>query len=92
MTDKAVDIMQYRRLGQSDLRVSMLGLGASGLGTRADLHESHRILNRARDAGMTLIDTANVYGPGGLRVGDWHLAPPASRRGDHCDQSGATGG
>ncbi len=65
--------MQYRRLGQSDLRVSMLGLGASGLGTREDLRESHRILDRARDAGMTLIDTANVYGRGASEsaIGTW---------------------
>jgi aryl-alcohol dehydrogenase-like predicted oxidoreductase len=51
----------------------MLGLGASGLGTRADLRESHRILNRARDAGITLIDTANVYGRGASEsaIGTW---------------------
>ncbi|NMP24145.1 aldo/keto reductase [Sulfobacillus harzensis] len=65
--------MQYRRLGHSDLRVSILGLGTSGLGTRADLRESHRILDRARDAGMTLIDTANVYGRGASEsaIGTW---------------------
>ncbi len=71
--DKAVDNMQYRHLGHSDLRVSILGLGASGLGTRTDLFESHRILDRARDAGITLIDTANVYGKGAseLAIGTW---------------------
>ncbi len=56
--------MQYRRPGHSDLRVSILGLGASGLGTRADLSESQRILDCAWDAGITLIDTANFYGRG----------------------------
>ena len=49
-----------------DLRVSRLGLGAMGMsGTygSADEAESVRTLHRALDLGVTLLDTAEIYGP-----------------------------
>lgn len=65
--------MEYRFVGSADLKVSALGLGASGFGTRSDVRESHRLLDRAMDAGITLIDTANVYGRGASEtvIGEW---------------------
>jgi aryl-alcohol dehydrogenase-like predicted oxidoreductase len=58
--------MQHTLLG--NLEVSRLGLGAMGMsayysGATTDDAESERTLRRALDLGITLIDTAEVYGP-----------------------------
>ncbi|MDB5085391.1 MAG: aldo/keto reductase, partial [Bacilli bacterium] len=53
--------MRYRRLGNSGLKVSVLGLGTNAFGGRADKETSIRVLHHAADAGITFIDTANVY-------------------------------
>ena len=58
--------MPQRQLGTSGLRVSALGLGCMGMsefyGT-ADETQSVATLHRALDLGVTLLDTADVYGP-----------------------------
>jgi aryl-alcohol dehydrogenase-like predicted oxidoreductase len=57
--------MQYRRLGQSGLKVSELGLGTWVFGAEdVDRNESCRIVHRALDAGINLIDTADGYREG----------------------------
>jgi aryl-alcohol dehydrogenase-like predicted oxidoreductase len=56
--------MRFRTLGSSGLRVSVLGLGGSALGTRLDDSASTRIVRQALDSGVNLIDTADVYGAG----------------------------
>lgn len=56
--------MQYRNLGRSGLKVSVLGLGTNSFGSRADTKTSIDILHAALDAGVTLIDTANGYSKG----------------------------
>ncbi len=58
--------MQQARL--ADLQVGRLGLGAMGMsvayaGAGSDDAESIRTVHRAIDLGVTLIDTAEVYGP-----------------------------
>lgn len=53
--------MEYRRLGNSGLKVSKLGLGTNAFGKRADRQESIAIVHHAIDQGMTFIDTANIY-------------------------------
>lgn len=53
--------MQYRRLGQSGLQVSALGLGTNAFGKRADAAASTRIIHYALDQGINFIDTANIY-------------------------------
>ncbi len=53
--------MEYRRFGRSDLHVSALTLGCMAFGNQADEKESSRIINGAIDAGINLIDTANIY-------------------------------
>ncbi|MGD1211119.1 MAG: aldo/keto reductase [Candidatus Acidiferrales bacterium] len=59
--------MQYRRLGKSSLVVSALGLGCMGMsqsyGTPDDA-ESTATIHHAIDRGVTLIDTADMYGGG----------------------------
>ncbi len=63
--------MQYRRLGRSGLRVSVLALGTLPFGGHqrpefghTTVDEARRMLDRALDAGVNLIDTADVYGHG----------------------------
>lgn len=51
-----------RRLGRSGLEVSLVGLGGNNFGGRLDLEGSRRVVHAALDAGITLIDTADVYG------------------------------
>ncbi|HBU83806.1 MAG TPA: aldo/keto reductase [Paenibacillus sp.] len=53
--------MEYRRLGNSGLRVSALGLGTNAFGKRSDDPTSIRIIHAALDQGINFIDTANIY-------------------------------
>lgn len=53
--------MNYRRLGNSGLQVSELGLGTNAFGKRADEASSTRIIHHAIDHGINFIDTANIY-------------------------------
>ena len=51
-----------------DLEVSRIGLGAMGMslgytGAGSDDAESIRTIHRALELGVTLIDTAEIYGP-----------------------------
>jgi len=59
--DKA---MQYRRLGNSNLRVSPLCLGTMMFGDQTDAGEAQRIVASAREHGVNFIDTADVYSKG----------------------------
>lgn len=59
--------MQYRPLGKTPFEVSAVGFGAWALGADwgpVDDEESVRALHAAADAGVTLFDTADVYGDG----------------------------
>jgi aryl-alcohol dehydrogenase (NADP+) len=53
------------RFGNTGLQVSRLALGTMTFGLQTDEATSHRILDKAADAGINLIDTANVYPLGG---------------------------
>ncbi|MGI4824579.1 MAG: aldo/keto reductase [Janthinobacterium lividum] len=58
--------MQTRQLGRSGLTVSALGLGCMGMSDfygQPDDAESLRTLARALERGITLLDTADMYGP-----------------------------
>jgi aryl-alcohol dehydrogenase-like predicted oxidoreductase len=57
--------MHYRNLGRSGIKVSPYGLGALMFATRVgnpDPEDSIRIIHRALDVGINLIDTADAYG------------------------------
>ena len=55
--------MQQRNLGSSGLMVSLVGLGCNNFGgDRIDLPASRKVLHKALDLGITLIDTADTYG------------------------------
>ena len=59
--------MQKRRLGNSNLEVSALGLGvmplSHGYGPPADRQEAIGLLRAAVERGITFFDTAEAYGP-----------------------------
>ena len=83
--------MRYARLGRSDLEVSVLGLGCGnfgGIGSTPELFErgddertALALMDAARDAGITLFDTANSYGGGRSEewVGRWLASRPGAR-------------
>ena len=59
--------MDYRQLGRTDMRVSVISFGAWAIGGswgQVDDEASMRALHAAIDAGTNFIDTADVYGDG----------------------------
>jgi aryl-alcohol dehydrogenase-like predicted oxidoreductase len=57
--------MELRNLGRSGLLVSAIGLGCNNFGGRLDLAGTKTVIHAAFDAGITLFDTADVYGDKG---------------------------
>ena len=57
--------MRYRPLGDSGLMVSVTGLGCNNFGRRLDLDATRAVVDAALEAGITLLDTADMYGNGG---------------------------
>ena len=56
--------MDYRRLGNSGLQVSLAGLGTNNFGMRLDYEQSAAVVEAALDAGINFFDTADIYGGG----------------------------
>ena len=54
--------MEYRNLGRSGLQVSAVGLGCNNFGMRIDLEQTKLVVQKALDCGITLFDTADIYG------------------------------
>ncbi|SFF14774.1 NDP-hexose 2,3-enoyl reductase [Actinoplanes philippinensis] len=54
--------MEYTRLGRTGLTVSRLCVGTMNFGWQIGEPESHAVLDRAADAGINFVDTANMYG------------------------------
>jgi aryl-alcohol dehydrogenase-like predicted oxidoreductase len=94
--------MQYRTLGRTGIKVSPYGLGALMFATsvgNADPDDSARVIHKALDAGINLIDTADAYGDSEEVVGkaikgrrdNVVLATKVSRpTGDDPNQQGAS--
>jgi aryl-alcohol dehydrogenase-like predicted oxidoreductase len=62
--------MGYRQLGRSGLAVSTVGLGCNNFGRRLDLEASRAVVEAALELGITLFDTADVYGDSELFLGE----------------------
>ncbi|NOU98276.1 aldo/keto reductase [Paenibacillus sp. LMG 31456] len=56
--------MKHRRLGRTGLKVSEVSLGTMAFGRWIDEAQSRNVFDAALDAGITLYDTADVYGKG----------------------------
>lgn len=56
--------MELRKLGDSDLLVSRIGLGCNNFGRRLDLAGTRAVVDAALDAGINFLDTAERYGEG----------------------------
>jgi 1-deoxyxylulose-5-phosphate synthase len=69
--------VQFTKFGQTGLTVSRLALGTGTFGKQTDEQEASRMLDKAAEAGVNFIDTADVYPPGAeaggaeLIVGRW---------------------
>lgn len=81
-------IMEYRKLGDSDVKVSLIGLGTMTWGEQNTESEAHEQIDYALDHGVTLIDTAEMYpvpprpetqGLTERYVGTWLAKHPAAR-------------
>ena len=57
--------MTYQQLGLSGLTVSTVGLGCNNFGARMADEDVPAVVNAAIDTGITLFDTADVYGNAG---------------------------
>ncbi|GAB2463064.1 aldo/keto reductase [Jatrophihabitans fulvus] len=62
--------MEIRRLGNSGLAVSVVGLGTNNLGMKLDMEQSREVVHAALDEGITLFDTADSYGTSEERLGE----------------------
>jgi len=51
-----------RNVGKSGLQVSLIGVGCNNFGARIDFSETQSVVHRALDLGVTLFDTADIYG------------------------------
>ena len=69
--------MQFTEFGQTGLTVSRLILGTGTFGKQTDEKAAHRMLDKAAEAGINFIDTADLYPPGAevggaeIVVGRW---------------------
>jgi len=54
--------VEYRNLGNSGLKVSVVGLGCNNFGMRIDTDQTRVVVSKALDEGINLFDTADIYG------------------------------
>jgi aryl-alcohol dehydrogenase-like predicted oxidoreductase len=57
--------MEYRNLGRSGLKVSAVGIGCNNFGMLIDAAQTQIVVDKAIDLGITLFDTADIYGEQG---------------------------
>src|SRR5947209_5535148 len=56
--------MRTRKLGEGGPEVSVVGLGCNNFGRRVDLEGTRAVVDAALEAGVTFLDTADIYGRG----------------------------
>jgi aryl-alcohol dehydrogenase-like predicted oxidoreductase len=56
--------VKARRLGRSDLDISVLGLGTNNFGTRLDINAAAAVIDECQEQGINFLDTADVYADG----------------------------
>ena len=56
--------MEYRNLGSTGLKVSVVGIGCNNFGRRCDAATTKDVVEAALDNGVNFFDTADVYGMG----------------------------
>jgi aryl-alcohol dehydrogenase-like predicted oxidoreductase len=56
--------MEYRNLGPTGLKVSVVGIGCNNFGRRCDAATTKDVVEAALDNGVNFFDTADVYGTG----------------------------
>src|ERR1700722_10603714 len=54
--------VETRLLGKNGPKVSIVGLGCNNFGGRLDLEGTRKVVAKALDQGITLFDTADIYG------------------------------
>jgi aryl-alcohol dehydrogenase-like predicted oxidoreductase len=62
--------VEFRRVGNSGLVVSAVGLGTNNFGMKLDLAQTREVVDAALDNGITLFDTADSYGASEERLGE----------------------
>src|SRR4051795_8226910 len=60
----ASDNMRTRELGRGGPEVSVVGLGTNNFGPRIDFEQAKSVVDAAMEHGITLFDTADIYGQG----------------------------
>jgi aryl-alcohol dehydrogenase-like predicted oxidoreductase len=60
----SVGLVRTRSLGDGGPEVSVVGLGTNNFGRRCDYEQTLAVIDAALDAGVTLLDTADIYGQG----------------------------
>ncbi|NQV63971.1 MAG: aldo/keto reductase [SAR86 cluster bacterium] len=58
--------MEYRNLGNTGLKVSIVGIGCNNFGRRCDAVATAAVVDAALDVGVNFFDSADIYGPNGL--------------------------
>ena len=71
--------METRPLGRSKLAASRVGLGCNNFGMKLGVDDTRRVIDAALDAGVTFLDTADMYG--GTKSEEFIGAALAGRRG-----------
>lgn len=72
--------MDYRLIGQTGVRVAPLALGTMNFGDPTPEDEAARIIDRALDAGLNLLDTADMYNGGASEVALGRALAASGRR------------
>jgi aryl-alcohol dehydrogenase-like predicted oxidoreductase len=74
--------MDYRNFGRTGTKVSPICLGCMMFGGKTDADTSYTMIDRAIDAGINFLDTANVYGRGNSET----VTGEALKRNGHRDR------